>query len=110
MLDSIRGTLGDDPFDVTVCGEEVPARKPDPAPYRQAIAALGAAPSECVVIEDSLAGISAGLAAGVADLGVPADQVVPPAAGLTLRPSLVGVGLPELDRLLDARPLADTRA
>ena len=29
------------PFDVTVCGDEVPARKPDPAPYLQAMAALG---------------------------------------------------------------------
>ena len=35
------GDLGGDPFDVTICGDEVPARKPDPAPYLQAMAALG---------------------------------------------------------------------
>ena len=35
---SIRAGLGEDPFDVTVCGDEVPARKPDPAPYLQAMA------------------------------------------------------------------------
>ena len=73
---SIRGGLGEDPFDVTVCGDEVPARKPDPAPYLQAMAALGVEPGECVVIEDSQAGITAGLAAGAAVLGVPAVQAV----------------------------------
>ena len=57
-------TSGDDPFDVTVCGDEVPARKPDPAPYLQAMDALDVEPGDCVVIEDSRAGIGAGLAAG----------------------------------------------
>ena len=47
---------GEPAFDVTVCGDEVPALKPDPAPYRQAMAALGVRPGECVVIEDSQAG------------------------------------------------------
>ena len=64
VLGSIRADLGDDPFDVTVCGDEVPARKPDPAPYRQAMDALGVEPGDCLVIEDSRAGIGAGLAAG----------------------------------------------
>ena len=78
---SIRADLGEDPFDITVCGDEVPARKPDPAPYLQAMAALGVEPGECVVIEDSQAGITAGLAAGVAVLGVPAVQAVDAGAG-----------------------------
>ena len=52
----------------------MPARKPDPAPYLQAMAALGVEPGECVVIEDSQAGITAGLAAGAAVLGVPSLQ------------------------------------
>ena len=71
VLGVIRADLGEDPFDVTVCGDEVPARKPDPAPYRQAMQALAVDPGECVVIEDSQAGITAGLAAGAAVLGVP---------------------------------------
>ena len=69
-------TCGGDPFDVTICGDEVPARKPDPAPYLQAMAALGVDATECVVVEDSLAGVTAGLAAGVAVLGVPILQPV----------------------------------
>ena len=100
VLDVIRDDLGEDPFDVTVCGDEVPARKPDPAPYRQAMQALAVDPGECVVIEDSQAGVTAGLAAGAAVLGVPAVQSIDPAPGLTLLDSLVGVGVAELADLL----------
>jgi HAD superfamily hydrolase (TIGR01509 family) len=105
VLRSIRSALGEDPFDVTICGDEVPARKPDPAPYLQAMRALGIEPGECVVIEDSQAGISAGLAAGAAVLGVPAVQAVAPEPGLTLRDGLVGVGPAELSDVVAATGL-----
>jgi HAD superfamily hydrolase (TIGR01509 family) len=95
-------------FDVTICGDEVPARKPDPAPYRQAMQALGVTADECVVIEDSQAGIAAGLAAGAAVLGVPTMQRVQPAPGLVLRDGLVGVGPVELADVLAARTLVAT--
>ena len=100
VLGVIRADLGADPFDVTVCGDEVPARKPDPAPYRQAMQALAVEPAECVVVEDSQAGIAAGLAAGCAVLGVPAVQRVDPVAGLTLREGLGGLGVADLSALL----------
>jgi HAD superfamily hydrolase (TIGR01509 family) len=109
VLDSIRDDLGFDPFDLTLCGDEVPARKPDPAPYLQAMAALGVDAAECVVIEDSAAGIASGLAAGVAVLGVPALQAVDPAPGLTLRDSLEGVGVTELQTVLATPSLAVAR-
>jgi HAD superfamily hydrolase (TIGR01509 family) len=99
VLASIRRDLGEDPFEVTVCGDEVAARKPDPAPYRQAMAELGVEPEECLVIEDSHAGISAGLGAGIVVLGVPEVQDVPPAAGLRLLDSLVGVDVAALEDL-----------
>jgi HAD superfamily hydrolase (TIGR01509 family) len=106
VLEVIRDDLGADPFDVTICGDEVPARKPDPAPYLQAMQALAVDPAECVVIEDSQAGITAGLAAGVAVLGVPVMQAVDPAPGLTLREGLAGVGVADLAALL-AHPGSD---
>jgi HAD superfamily hydrolase (TIGR01509 family) len=96
-------TPGVPAFDVTVCGDEVPALKPHPAPYRQAMAALGVRPGECVVIEDSQAGIASGLAAGAAVLGVPGIQPVPPAPGLVLRESLAGIGVEDLAEVLAAR-------
>lgn len=111
VLRSIEADLGYDPFDMTLCGDEVPERKPDPAPYRQAATSLGADPRECVVIEDSLVGVSSGLAAGMAVLGVPALQPVPPAPGLTLRESLVGVDVRLLAGILAAaRAPADAPA
>jgi HAD superfamily hydrolase (TIGR01509 family) len=110
VLASIRADLGGDPFDVTVCGDEVPARKPDPAPYLQAMAALGVEPGECVVVEDSESGVAAGLAAGAAVLGVPTVQELAPAPGLTLRNGLVGVDVAGLADVLAARTPVDVPA
>jgi len=110
VLASIRADLGTDPFDVTICGDEVPARKPDPAPYRMAMEALGVLPEECVVVEDSQAGIAAGLAAGAAVLGVPTHQSVAPAPALTLRDGLVGIGAAELAEVLVDADLTDSAA
>ena len=45
VLAQIADDLGGDPFDLTVCGDEVPARKPDPAPYRQAMTELRVDPA-----------------------------------------------------------------
>jgi HAD superfamily hydrolase (TIGR01509 family) len=107
VLEQLAADLGGHPFDVTVCGDEVAARKPDPAPYRQAMTALEVDPGSCVAIEDSLAGVTSALAAGAAVLGVPSLQPLPPAPGLTLRASLVGVGVAELHELLAPRQLSD---
>ena len=101
VLDRIAAELGAVPFDVTVCGDEVPARKPDPAPYRQAMATLRVDPRSSLVVEDSLPGVTAGLAAGAAVLGVPSLQPLEPQAGLVLRASLTGLTVTDLDDLLD---------
>jgi HAD superfamily hydrolase (TIGR01509 family) len=110
VLGRIAEDLGGEPFDVTICGDEVPARKPDPAPYRLALAALGLPAENAVVIEDSLAGVTAGLAAGCAVLGVPGLQPVPPAPGLVLRDSLAGVGLAEVAEVLADRAVEELSA
>ena len=96
VLDRITAELGADPFDVTVCGDEAGARKPDPAPYRKAMTDLGVEPGSSLVIEDSLVGTAAGLAAGAAVLGVPLVQPLQPQPGLTLRLSLEGLGVEDL--------------
>ena len=87
------------------------ARKPDPAPYRQAMDALGVEPGDCVVIEDSRAGIGAGAGRGRSPCSAcRPTQAVAPAAGLTVRASLVGVGIPFLEQLLQPRDLASIDA
>jgi HAD superfamily hydrolase (TIGR01509 family) len=107
VLGHISRSLGGSPFDITVCGDEVPARKPDPAPYLQAMAALGVEPTASVVVEDSLAGVTAGLAAGAAVLGVPSLQPLHPTAGLTVWDTLTGVGVVDLADVLARRDLVD---
>jgi HAD superfamily hydrolase (TIGR01509 family) len=59
-------------FQITVASEDVSTSKPAPDGYLQAARALAIAPSECLVVEDSEAGIAAGLAA---QMGVVAVSV-----------------------------------
>ncbi|BCJ56436.1 haloacid dehalogenase [Actinoplanes sp. NBRC 14428] len=84
-------TLGRENFDVVVCGDEVSAPKPDPAPYRRAAELLGVPVDECVAIEDSPTGMASAVASGAAVLAVPAELELPPTDGVHLRDTLVGV-------------------
>jgi HAD superfamily hydrolase (TIGR01509 family) len=59
-----------DYFDALVSGAGLPRSKPDPAVFLQAAAALGAQPTDCLVIEDSLMGIEAAKAAGMRCIAV----------------------------------------
>ncbi|MFJ3668150.1 HAD-IA family hydrolase [Streptomyces sp. NPDC090106] len=56
--------------DVRVTAESVGASKPDPEGFLKAAAQLGVAPEDCVVFEDSGAGIAAGRAAGMRVVGI----------------------------------------
>ena len=51
-------------FDAVFAAEDVSRSKPAPDGYLAGAAALGLPPEQCLVIEDSVAGIAAGLAAG----------------------------------------------
>ncbi len=51
-------------IDTLITDEDVTASKPDPQGYLTAAARLGTKPAECVVVEDSLAGLEAGRRAG----------------------------------------------
>ena len=61
-------------FRVVIASEDVPRSKPDPDGYLAAAAALGVAPADCLVVEDSTAGIAAGLAAGATVVAVAAGN------------------------------------
>ena len=56
--------------DVLVTAEDVSAGKPAPDPYLAAAERLGVDPADCVVFEDTEAGIEAGSAAGATVVGV----------------------------------------
>jgi beta-phosphoglucomutase-like phosphatase (HAD superfamily) len=61
-------------FDTIVAAEDVPRSKPAPDGYVRAMTALGLAPGECLVVEDSEAGITAGRDAGCTVLAVRAGN------------------------------------
>src|SRR5262245_59806064 len=63
-----------DDFPVILAAEDYAHGKPSPAGYLAAAARLGVAPAHCVVLEDSVAGIAAGRAAGMAVIAIRAGN------------------------------------
>jgi sugar-phosphatase len=63
-----------------VTSQDVTRSKPDPEPFQKGAAILGVAPADCLVLEDSPAGIRAGKAAGARVL---AFRPIAPDAELT---------------------------
>lgn len=64
-------------FDAIVCGDDPRVRSVKPAPdiFLAAAASVGVPPAECVVVEDSPAGVRAGLAAGARVVAAPDPNV-----------------------------------
>ncbi|WP_250402745.1 HAD-IA family hydrolase [Streptomyces cellostaticus] len=80
--------------EVRVTAESVGASKPNPEGFLKGAAELGVDPADCVVLEDSGAGVAAGRAAGMRVVGVGArsashapDVVVPDLTGVRVEPA-----------------------
>jgi HAD superfamily hydrolase (TIGR01509 family) len=86
-------------FPVTVCAEDVPATKPDPAPYQLAAKLLDVEPARCVALEDSPNGVASATAAGCLVVAVPSIARIPPAPGRLVVTSLLDVNLATLRTL-----------
>lgn len=67
------------------CAEQVARPKPDPAIYRLAAETLAVSPEECLVVEDSTAGVGAARAAGMTVIGFTGASHVPPGQAARLR-------------------------
>jgi HAD superfamily hydrolase (TIGR01509 family) len=72
---------------------DVPHGKPAPDLFLRAAARMGVPPAGCVVIEDSVYGVRAGVAAGMRVLGF--------AGGLTAGADLAAAGAETFERMLD---------
>jgi 2-phosphoglycolate phosphatase len=57
-------------FDVVICGDTLPEKKPHPAPVLEACRRLGMAPAEAVMVGDDQRDIDAALAAGTRSIAV----------------------------------------
>ena len=71
VLANIR-TAGINPahIDYLVTEDDITRNKPDPEIFLKAAEGLGLSPSQCIVVEDSVSGIKAGVAAGMRCVGV----------------------------------------
>lgn len=72
-------------FRAVVDGHQVSHAKPHPEIYLRAAELLGVEPRECVVFEDSLTGIEAARAAGMAVVGVTTSHEELPGVALAIR-------------------------
>ena len=89
-------------FQAVLPGPQLPRPKPAPDGYLLAAERLGVAITDCVVIEDSVAGTAAGRAAGAAVLGVACMHPLDDAPGQINLASLAGVDLAGLTRYRQA--------
>jgi len=65
-----------DKIDYVICGDQVSNSKPDPEIFLKAAKGLELLPEDCIVIEDSEAGILAAHNAGIKSINVP-DMIMP---------------------------------
>lgn len=86
-------------FTAVVAGDEVDRPKPDPQPYLLAAERLGVDIADCVVVEDSPAGITSGVASGARVLAVEVFRAIPDIAGLSVTRSLADVSVADLGRI-----------
>ncbi|MFF4212386.1 HAD family hydrolase [Streptomyces sp. NPDC001796] len=100
IIDRVLASVGPQYFALTVAGDEVERTKPFPDPYLRAAAGLGADPTRCAVVEDTLTGVTAAEAAGCRVVAVPSVAPIEPAARRTVVTSLEEVDLPFLQRLM----------
>jgi HAD superfamily hydrolase (TIGR01509 family) len=80
-------------FPLVICGNDVSRGKPHPEPYLLAARRLGADPGRCLVLEDSVTGVSAAEAAGCFVVAVPTLRAIEPRAGRVVVRSLEDLDL-----------------
>lgn len=88
-------------FPVTVTGDEVKHGKPDPEAFLTAAAKLGVKPEECLVAEDSPAGIEAASRAGMTPVFIP--DMAKPTEDTYRRAAAVLGSLAELPALIEKK-------
>lgn len=91
-------------FDLLVTGDDVSRAKPDPEPYLLAASRLGVDITRCLVVEDSVTGLTAASRAGAIPVAIPCEVPIPEDP----RWSRVKA-LEDLDRDLVARLMAGER-
>ncbi|EKX90646.1 HAD family hydrolase [Corynebacterium durum] len=85
LADMAINAVGRDFFTATICGDEVEHGKPAPDMYLAAARMLGVDAKDCLVFEDSIAGMKAAYTAGCSVIGLPEAGIYPPEGITTLQ-------------------------
>ncbi|PIF04971.1 MAG: methyltransferase [Propionibacterium sp.] len=104
LLDAAMGLFPRGSFDAVIAGDKVEQGKPHPESYLLAAERLGVDIADCLVIEDSVTGVAAGLASGARVLGIPDLEELEPAPRLTISHSLTNWRVRDLRRIMNAPP------
>ena len=93
----LAATRTHEAFGSVLSGDDVAHAKPDPEIFERSMARLGLPPERCVVVEDAVAGVQAGCAAGATVVGFSRERTM----GLTSAGAVEVVdSLSELSNLL----------
>lgn len=93
-------------FEFIITADDVTHPKPNPEAYELALRRLDLPATQCVILEDSISGSAAGLAAGGLVVGVPMHQPLDPHPRMAIFDD--GLATTNLDRLVDTwRQLKD---
>ncbi len=95
-----------DPFDAIIDGEKVSEAKPNPEVFTKCACALGLKNEECIVFEDSAAGIQAAHNANMLAVGIGTKENLPK-ADMHLY-EFEGINVQKLIDILGENPEADT--
>lgn len=110
LADICIDAVGREFFTNTITGDEVAHPKPAPDMYAEAARRVGADPADCLVFEDSVAGMSAALAAGCAVVGLVATGAPLPAGAYALDPAqFVGATAADVDHWFTASAMLAKR-
>lgn len=100
LVDVVLAGMPSGTFAASVAGDEVQQGKPSPEPYLMALTLLGLPAADCVVLEDSPTGATAGHAAGCAVVVVPDLAPLPASHPWTVVTSLELLDVAALERVV----------
>lgn len=99
LVDSALSAIGEHFFSITVSNDDVATPKPNPEGYLKAATHLGVEISRCLVIEDSVTGVNAGIAAGAFVLGIPHVSKLPSAPKVKHHNTLEGLQMMDIPEI-----------
>jgi HAD superfamily hydrolase (TIGR01509 family) len=83
-------------FDITISADDVSKSKPDPEPYLLAADRLNVRIEDCLVVEDSITGVTSGLNSGAQVIGIPHLVAMPEHQNLRIVKSLAELSVSKL--------------